>query len=123
MDLKMEVYSPFLELLGLSGDPRQRNFGRKNAFPPVFSIRALLRSSPAPAGPHILSGLRGRRGHRIRGTGGGVGRPYITVRAGSDRILDWYILWGRYDLNGPVAALMYQLVDSAYPPAVAGQSA
>jgi len=115
MELKMEVYSPFLELLGLL-ETHDSVIWEENAFSAgSFSIRALItEQSRALLVPNHIIWLAGEAAGIIEYVEQAAeeGGPYITVK-GRDLtgILDWYILWGRYDLNGPVAALMYQMVD------------
>lgn len=126
MDLKMEVYSPFLELLGLL-ETHDSVIWEENAFSAgSFSIRALItEQSRALLVPNHIIWLAGEAAGIIEYVEQAAeeGGPYITVK-GRDLtgILDWYILWGRYDLNGPVAALMYQLVDSCCIHPAVGQA-
>ena len=115
MDLKMEVYSPFLELLGLL-EAHNAVVWESRAFSAgSFSITALLTDeSRSLLVPNNIVWL-------ADGTAGIIeyvdqtaqeNGPYVTVK-GRDLtgILDWFVLWGLYDLNGPVPALMYRLVE------------
>lgn len=115
MDLKMEVYSPALELLGLLEIQNSVIWERKAFSAGSFSVEALItEESKALLVPENIIWIAGEDAGIIEYIQEEVGEngPYITVK-GCDLtgILARRILWGRYDLSGPVPALMYQLVD------------
>lgn len=115
MDLKMEVYSPALELLGLLEIQNSVIWERKAFSAGSFSVEALIteESKTLLVSENIIwiAGEDAGIIEYIQEEAGENG-PYITVK-GCDLtgILARRILWGRYDLSGPVPALMYQLVD------------
>ena len=115
MDLKMEVYSPGLELLGLLEIQNSVLCERKAFGAGSFSLTSLItdesRTLLIPENIIWIAGDDAGIIEYIQEEAGEDG-PYITVK-GSDLtgILERRILWGRYDLSGPVPALMYQLVD------------
>lgn len=115
MDLKMEVYSPGLELLGVLEVQRSILWENKAFSCGSFSLESLITDeSRALLIPENILWIEGdtagiieyvQRQARMDG-------PYITVK-GRDLtgILDRRILWGQYDLYGTVPDLMRQLVD------------
>lgn len=116
MDLKMEVYSPFLELLGLLEIQNSVIWERKAFSSGSFSLTSLItEESQTLLVPENIIWIAGEDAGIIEYVQEEAGEdgPYITVK-GSDLTgaLGRYILWGPYSLNGPVPALMYHLVDS-----------
>lgn len=115
MDLKMEVYTPSLELLGLLEVHRSVIWDQRAFTAGSFSVEAIIT-------PESLKLLEKDNIIRIEGETAGVieriwrrrdqDGPYIEVK-GHDLtgLLDRRILWGLYDLYGTPAALMYGLVD------------
>lgn len=116
MDLKMEVYSPFLELLGLLEIQNSVMWRTKAFSGGSFSLNALIteesKSLLVPENIIWISGDQAGIIEYIQQQSGENG-PYITVK-GCDLtgILSRAILWGRYDLRGTVPEIMYRLVDS-----------
>lgn len=115
MDLKMEVYSPYLELLGLLEIQNCVIWERKAFSAGSFSLNALItEEAKALLVPENIIWIAGEDAGIIEYVQEEAGEsgPYITVK-GCDLtgILDRYILWGRYDLSGPAPAQMYFLVD------------
>ena len=121
MDLKLEVYSPALELLGLLEVHRSVIWESKAFGAGSFSLEALItEESRALLVPDHILWIEGDTAGVIEhiqqqaGTDG----PYITVK-GRDLtgLLDRRILWGLYDLNATPPAVMHHLVqDSAVRP-------
>lgn len=115
MELKMEVYSPGLELLGELEIQNAVLWERKAFSSGSFSVNSLITegSRELLKEDHILwiAGEDAGIIEYIQEEAGEDG-PYITAK-GCDLtgILARRILWGTYALNGPVPALMYQLVD------------
>lgn len=115
MELKMEVYSPFLELLGLLEVHNSVIFERKAFSAGSFSINALItEESKRLLVPENIIWIAGETAGIIEYVQQQVGEdgPYISVK-GPDLTgaLSRYILWGRYSLSGFVPAIMYHLVD------------
>lgn len=121
MDLKLEVYSPALELLGLLEVHRSVIWESKAFGAGSFSLESLItEESRALLVPDNILWIEGDTAGVIEhiqqqaGTDG----PYITVK-GRDLtgLLDRRILWGLYDLNATPPAVMHHLVqDSAVRP-------
>lgn len=115
MDLKMEVYSPSLELLGLLEIQNSVIWERKAFSAGSFSLQALItQESRTLLVPENIIWIAGEDAGIIEYVKEEAGEngPYITVKGGDlTGILARRILWGRYDLSGPVPELMYQLVD------------
>lgn len=115
MDLKMEVYSPGLELLGVL-EVHQSILWENKAFScGSFSLESLITDeSRALLIPENILWIEGDAAGIIEYVQrqAGADGPYITAK-GRDLtgILDRRILWGTYDLYGPVPDLMRQLVD------------
>lgn len=115
MDLKMEVYSPSLELLGVHEAHKSVIWEEKAFSAGSFSIEALIASeSLALLQPENIIWIEGNTAGIIEYVQEtvGVDGPYITVK-GRDLtgILGRRILWGPYNLKGTPPAIMCQLVD------------
>lgn len=115
MDLKMEVYSPALELLGLLEVHSSVIWERKAFSAGSFSLNSLITEETrvllVPENIIWIEGDTAGVIEYIREEAGENG-PYISVK-GYDLtgILNRRILWGRYDLSGTVPDVMRQLVD------------
>lgn len=114
MDLKMEVYSPGLELLGVLEVQDSVMWGDKAFSAGSFSINSLItgesRSLLIPENIVWLSGGTAGIIESIQQQAGEAG-PYITVKGGLlTGILGRRILWGLYDLYGTVPDIMRRLV-------------
>ncbi len=115
MDLKMEVYSPSLELLGLLEIQNSVIWERKAFSAGSFSLTSLItEESLSLLTPENIIWIAGEDAGIIEYVQEEAGEngPYITVK-GCDLtgILSRRILWGLYELSGPVPELMYKLVD------------
>lgn len=115
MDLKMEVYSPHLELLGLLEIQNSIIWERKAFSAGSFSLSSLITEETLSLlVPENIIWIAGEDAGIIEYVQEEAGEngPYISVK-GCDLtgILARRILWGRYDLSGPVPELMYRLVD------------
>lgn len=115
MDLKMEVYSPALELLGVLEVQRSAIWESRAFSSGSFSVESLITDeSRALLVPENIVWIEGETAGIIEHVQREARRegPYITAK-GRDLtgILDRRILWGRYDLYGAVPDLMRQLVD------------
>lgn len=115
MDLKAEVYSPALELLGMLEIHRSVIWEEKAFSAGSFSLEALLsEESRHLMEPENIIWIEG-------GTAGIIeyiqqkadeSGPYISVKGRLlTGILDRRILWGRYDLRGAVPDIMRGLVE------------
>lgn len=115
MELKMEVYTPALELAGIL-EVYQSVIWEEYAFQAgSFSVDSLI--TPATAAlliPENIIWIGGETAGIIEAVQESVGEagPYITVKgpllAG---LLDRRILWGRYDLRGAAPTIMRELVN------------
>lgn len=115
MDLKLEVYSPGLELLGMLEIWRSLIWEEKAFTAGSFSLDSLITAeSRALLTPENIIWIEGETAgiiEYIQQQAGDDG-PYITVKGHLlTGILDRRILWGRYDLYGTVPELMYKLVE------------
>lgn len=115
MDLKMEVYSPSLELLGVLEVQRSILWENKAFSCGSFSLESLITDeSRALLIPENILWIEGDTAGIIEYVQrqAGADGPYITAK-GRDLtgILDRRILWGAYDLYGTVPDLMRRLVD------------
>lgn len=115
MDLKMEVYSPFLELLGFLEIQRSVIWAEKAFSSGSFSVDSLITSeSLALLQPENIIWIEGETAGIIEYVQQQAGKdgPYITVK-GPDLtgILGRRILWGLYNLKGTPPAIMHQLVN------------
>lgn len=121
MELKLEVYNPALELLGLLEIQRSVIWESKAFGAGSFSLESLItEESRALLVPENIIWIEGDTAGVIEhieqqaGTDG----PYITVK-GRDLtgLLDRRILWGLYDLNATPPTIMHHLVrDNAVQP-------
>lgn len=121
MELKLEVYNPALELLGLLEIQRSVIWESKAFGAGSFSLESLItEESRALLVPENIIWIEGDTAGVIEhieqqaGTDG----PYITVK-GRDLtgLLDRRILWGLYDLNAtPPAIMRYLVQDNAVQP-------
>ncbi|MCM1235405.1 MAG: siphovirus ReqiPepy6 Gp37-like family protein, partial [Ruminococcus flavefaciens] len=115
MDLKMEVYSPSLELLGLLEIQNSVIWERKAFSAGSFSLQSLItdesRTLLVPENIIWIAGEDAGIIEYVQQQSGDDG-PYIEVK-GYDLtgILERRILWGKYDLSGQVPDIMYRLVD------------
>ena len=115
MDLKMEIYTPALELVGFL-EIQRSVIWEDNAFSAgSFSVESLIT-------PESLTMLRPENIIWIEGETAGIieyvqeeageNGPYITVKGRTlTGILDRRVLWGLYNLKGTVPAIMNALVD------------
>lgn len=122
MDLRMEVYSPALELLGVLEIQRSVIWEERAFSAGSFSLESLVSDeSRALLTPENIIWIEG-------GTAGiieyvlreaSADGPYITVKGRTlTGILDRRILWGLYDLHGTPPVIMHYLVnDSCINPA------
>lgn len=115
MDLKMEVYTPFLELVGILEAHRSVIWEEKPFSAGSFSVDCLItEGSKTLLVPDNIIWIEGETAGTIQyfhensdETG-----DYITVKGPNlTRILGDRILWGRYDLSGTAPQIMHQLVD------------
>lgn len=115
MDLKMEVYSPSLALLGVLETGQSILFEDKAFSAGSFAVDALItEESITLLSPENILWIEG-------GTAGIIeyiqqradeSGPYITAKGRLlSGILDRRILWGRYDLCGTPAEIMRNLVN------------
>lgn len=115
MDLKMEVYSPFLELLGLLEIQNSVMWDNKAFSSGSFTLNSLItEESKTLLVPENIIWIAGDDAGIIEYVQQEVGEtgPFITVKGYNlTGLLLRRILWGRYDLSGPVPEIMYRLVD------------
>lgn len=115
MDLKMEVYSPFLELLGLLEIQNSVMWENKAFSSGSFTLNSLItEESKTLLVPENIIWIAGDDAGIIEYVQQEVGEngPYITVKGCNlTGLLSRRILWGRYGLSGPVPEIMYRLVD------------
>lgn len=115
MDLKMEVYSPYLELLGVLEVFRSVMWEEKAFGAGSFSLESLItEESRTLLVPENILWIEGETAgiieyiHEESGKAG----PYISVKGYLlTGILDRAILWGQYDLTGTPPAVMHRLVN------------
>ncbi len=114
MELKMEIYTPGLELLGILEQYRSLIFEEKAFSAGSFSLDALITDEAlALLAPENIVWIAGDTAGIIEYVQQQTGEdgPYIAVKgrllAG---ILDRRILWGTYDLCGTAPEIMHQLV-------------
>lgn len=115
MDLKMEVYTPSLELVGLLEVHRSVIWEEKAFGAGSFSVDALITpESKFLLAPDNIIWIEGdtagivQYAHEEAGPTG----PYLTVKGPNlTGILNTRILWGRYDLSGTPPAVMHSLVN------------
>lgn len=115
MDLKMEVYTPDLSLIGVLEIFNAVLWDRKAFSSGSFSIDSLItdesRTLLVPENIIWIDGDTAGIIEHIEQQAGEEG-PYITAK-GRDLtgILDRRILWGQYDMSGTVPDIMRRLVD------------
>lgn len=116
MDLKMEVYSPFLELLGLLEIQNSVMWENKAFSAGSFTLNSLItEESKSLLVPENIIWIAGDDAGIIEYVQQETGEdgPYITVKGCNlTGALGRYILWGPYNLTGPVPEIMRRLVDS-----------
>ena len=116
MDLKMEVYSPFLELLGLLEIQNSVMWGNKAFSAGSFTLNSLItEESKTLLVPENIIWIAGDDAGIIEYVQQETGEdgPYITVKGCNlTGALGRYILWGPYNLTGPVPEIMRRLVDN-----------
>lgn len=115
MALKMEVYSPALELLGLLEIHRSVIWEEKAFSAGSFSLESLItEESRILLSPENIIWIEGGTAGIIEYVQQSAGEsgPYISVK-GRDLtgLLDRRILWGRYNMSGKVPDIMRRLVD------------
>lgn len=115
MDLKMNVYSPGLELIGFL-EIQKSAIWEETAFSGgSFSVESLITDeSLALLRPENIIWIEGETAGIIEyiQEEGRQNGPYITVKGRIlTGILDRRILWGRYDLTGTAPSIMHKLVD------------
>lgn len=115
MDIKMEVYTPMLELAGVLEVYRSAIWERKAFGPGSFSVDALIADkSKALLVPDNIVWIEGETGGLIEYVQERSGKegPYITVK-GPDLtgILGQRILWGQYNMTGTAPSIMHSLVN------------
>lgn len=115
MDLKMEVYTPGLELVGLLTVFRSVMWEEAAFTAGTFSIESIISDeSRELLVPENIVWITGGTAGIIEHIEASVGDdgPYITAKGRLlTGILDRRVLWGGYDLSGEPPALMYGLVD------------
>lgn len=116
MDLKMEVYSPFLELLGLLEIQNSVMWENKAFSAGSFTLNSLItEESKTLLVPENIIWIAGDDAGIIEYVQQETGEdgPYITVKGCNlTGALGRYILWGPYNLTGPVPEIMRRLVDN-----------
>lgn len=115
MDLKMEVYTPYLELVGILEVYRSVIWEEKAFGSGSFSVDALITpESNALLVPDNIIWIEGETAGVIGYIQEQSGKdgPYITVKGPElTGILEQRILWGQYDMTGTPPAIMHQLVN------------
>ena len=115
MDLKMEVYTQALELIGLLEIQRSIICEDKAFTAGSFSVESLItREALSLLVPENIIWIEGETAGIIEYVHEQAGKdgPYITVKGTTlTGILGRRILWGRYDLSGTPPAIMHRLVD------------
>lgn len=116
MDLKMEVYSPFLELLGLLEIQNSVMWESKAFSAGSFTLNSLItEETKTLLVPENIIWIAGDDAGIIEYVQQETGEdgPYITVKGCNlTGALGRYILWGPYNLTGPVPEIMRRLVDN-----------
>lgn len=115
MDLKMEIYTPALDLVGILEVHRSVMWEEKAFSAGSFSVDSLITAdSKRLLVPDNIIWIEGATAgiieyfHEEAGPTG----SYITVKGKTlTGILDHNILWGRYDLKGTAPQIMHTLVD------------
>lgn len=115
MDLKMEVYTPGLELMGMLEIQRSVIWEEKAFSAGSFSVESLITAeSLALLQPENIIWIEGETAGIIECIQENAGQDglYITVKGRTlTGILDRRILWGLYSLNDTAPAIMRQLVN------------
>lgn len=115
MDLKMEVYSPHLELLGLLEIQNSIIWEDKAFSAGSFSINAqITEESLTLLVPENILWIADDYAGIIEYVQEETGKsgPYITVKGYNlTGILERRILWGQYNLTGTAASIMHRLVN------------
>lgn len=115
MDLKMEVYTPMLELVGILDVHRSVIWEEKAFGAGSFSVDSLITDdSKALLKPYNIIWIEGETAGMIDHLHENVGPtgPYVTAKGPLlTGILNYNILHGQYDLKGTVPQIMHQLVD------------
>lgn len=115
VDLKMEVYSQNLELIGFLEIQRSVIWEEKAFSAGSFSIESLITAdSLRLLHPENIIWIEGEIAGIIECVQEQSGKngPYITVKGRTlTGILDRRILWGRYDMSGTPPDIMHRLVD------------
>lgn len=115
MDLKMNVYTPFLELVGILEAYKSVIWEEKAFSSGSFSIDCLITDeSKTLLVPDNIIWIEGETAGTIQYFHENSGKTgdYITVKGPNlTRILENRILWGRYNLSGTVPQIMHQLVE------------
>lgn len=115
MDLKMEVYTPGLELLGLL-EVYTSVLWEEYAFKAgSFSLDAPLTDSNRELlRPGNLLWMEGETAGMVEHIEQSAGEDGLRLAVKGRLLcglLDWRVLWGRYQMQGEVPALMYHLVE------------
>ena len=115
MDLKMEVYTPSLELVGLLEIQRSVIWEEKAFSAGSFSVESLItdesRELLVPDNIIWIEGSTAGIIEYINQESDETG-PYISVKGRTlTGILDWHVLYGRYNMSGTVPEIMRRLVD------------
>lgn len=115
MDLKMEIYTPMLELIGILEVYRSVIWEEKAFGAGSFSVDALItQESMSLLSPYNIVWIEGESAGIIEYVQEQNGKegPYITVKGpGLTGILGYNILHGLYNLSGTVPQIMHRLVD------------
>lgn len=114
MDLKMEVYSPFMELVGILETYRSAVWENKAFGAGSFSVDALITpKSISLLSPYNIVWIEGETAGIIEYVQEHHGKdgPYITVKGPVlTGILGYNILHGLYNLTGTAPSIMHRLV-------------
>lgn len=114
-DWKMEVYSPALELLGILESYRSATFTERAFTAGTFTLDCVItpQTKEMLAPDNVIWFLEDSAGviecleERADNAG-----PYMTVKGRTlTGVLDWRILWGRYDMSGSPQAIMRALAE------------
>lgn len=115
MDLKMDVYTQSLELIGMLNIQKSIIWENKAFTAGSFSVESLISDeSKALLVPENIIWIEGETAGIIEYISKESGKdgPYITAKGSTlTGILARRILWGRYDLTGTPPAIMHQLVN------------
>lgn len=115
VDLKMEVYSPALELIGFLEVQKSVIWEEKAFSAGSFSVESLITSDSLKLlQPENIIWIEGETAGIIEYVQEQSGKdgPYITVKGHTlTGILARRILWGKYQMYETVPVIMHQLVD------------